>query len=283
MSRSFVGEGAGGLPMVALRARDGAAADVYLHGAQITSWRPARGEERLFLSSRSEFRAGAAIRGGIPVIFPQFAAEGPLPRHGFARTSEWSLDEESQATDGEALATFSLRDSDATRAIWPAAFHAMLNVRVGADQLVVTLAVENTGRSAFTFTGALHSYLRVENAADVELVGLHGVKYRLSGTPGALVRDDRGAVRVDGEIDRVYADVPRTLTLYEPSRSLEIGFDGFRDAVLWNPGAAKAAALADMEPGGEREMFCVEGAAVQVPVRVAPGERWQGAQRFVAL
>ena len=67
---------------------------VYLHGAHVTSWKPARDhDERLFLSERSEFRAGTAIRGGIPVIFPQFAAEGPLPRHGFARTSEWTLDD----------------------------------------------------------------------------------------------------------------------------------------------------------------------------------------------
>ena len=71
--------GRGGLEKVVLRSRDGALAEVYLHGAHVTSWRPAgTREERLFLSERSEFRGGAAIRGGIPVIFPQFAAEGPL-------------------------------------------------------------------------------------------------------------------------------------------------------------------------------------------------------------
>ena len=96
--------------------------DVYLHGAHVTSWKPARDhDERLFLSERSEFRAGAAIRGGIPVIFPQFAAEGPLPRHGFARTSEWTLDEVS-AKAGDAVASLSLRDSAETRAIWNHAF-----------------------------------------------------------------------------------------------------------------------------------------------------------------
>lgn len=275
--------GAGGLPMVALRSSDGSTAEVYLHGAHVTSWRPVpdRGE-RLFLSALSTFRAGSAIRGGIPVIFPQFAAEGPLPRHGFARTSEWTLDDVSLSPDDGALATLSLRDSPATRAIWPASFHATLSVRVGGRELLVSLAVENEGSTPFSFTGALHSYLRVDDTADVELVGLHGVKYRESGAPGKLLRDDGGVVRVQGEIDRVYADVPRTLTLYEPARSLEIGFEGFRDAVLWNPGAAKAAVLPDMEPGGEREMFCVEAAAVQMPVEVAPGERWSGAQRFSA-
>ena len=269
--------------MATLRALDGASADVYLHGAQVTSWRPAGDQtERLFLSSRSEFRAGAAIRGGIPVIFPQFAAEGPLPRHGFARTSEWTLDELSQTASGDAIAMLTLRDTAATRALWPASFRAALGVRVGGNGLVVSLAVENTGTSPFTFTAALHSYLRVANVAEAELVGLHGVRYRVSGTPARLVRDDAGAVRVEGELDRVYADVPRTLTLYEPARSLEIGFDGFRDAVLWNPGPTKAATLGDLEPGGEREMLCVEAAVVQIPVTVTAGERWTGAQRFTA-
>jgi len=274
--------GAGGLPMVALRGAGGAAADVYLHGAHVTSWRPARdGDERLFLSERSEFRAGSAIRGGIPVIFPQFAAEGPLPRHGFARTSEWTLDSVS-SDRGDAVATLSLRDTPETRAIWNHAFLATLGVRVGGDQLAVTLTVENRGRTPLAFTAALHSYLRVYDAHDATIVGLRGTRHRESGAPGTLVREPGNALRVDGEVDRVYVSVPRTLTLWEPERSLEIGFDGFPDAVIWNPGADKAAALADMEAGGERRMLCVEAAAVQQPVTVAAGARWSGTQRFRA-
>ena len=66
--------GAGGLPKIVLEAPDGARAELYLHGAHVTAWTPAgAGDERLFLSAASEFRADAAIRGGVPVIFPQFA------------------------------------------------------------------------------------------------------------------------------------------------------------------------------------------------------------------
>lgn len=268
--------------MVVLRSTDGALANVYLHGAHVTSWRPARdGDERLFLSQRSEFRAGTAIRGGIPVIFPQFAAEGPLPRHGFARTSEWTLDEVS-GRGGDATATLSLRDSAETRAIWDHEFLATLNVRVGGDQLAVTLTVESRDKAPLSFTAALHSYLRVYDVRDTTLVGLRGTKHRESGAPGTLVKETDDTLHFDGEVDRVYVDVPRTLTLWEPERSLEIGFDSFPDAVVWNPGPAKAAALADMEPNGERHMVCVEAAAVQRPLTVAAGERWSGTQRFRA-
>ena len=268
--------------MVPLRATDGATAEVYLHGAHVTSWRPARdGDERLFLSERSEFRAGAAIRGGIPVIFPQFAAEGPLPRHGFARTSEWTL-ENVASGKGDAIASLTLRDSPETRAIWDHAFVATLGVRVGGDRLAVSLTVENRGRAPLAFTAALHSYVRVYDVRDTTLVGLRGTKHRESGAPGTLAREANDALRFDGEVDRVYVDVPRSLTVWEPERSLEIGFDGFPDAVVWNPGPTKAAALADLEPGGERRMVCVEAAAVQRPVSVAAGERWSGSQLFRA-
>ena len=270
--------GTGGLPYVMLRAADGAAADIYLHGAHVTSWRPAPdGDERLFLSSRSEFRAGAAIRGGIPVIFPQFAAEGPLPRHGFARTLEWSLDG-IEHTDRDAIATFSFGPTPEIHAIWPADFLATLEVRVGGSQLSVTLRVANVGASPFSFTGALHSYLRVRDAAQAELVGLKGARFRDATDKTRLRVDDEPVLRVTGELDRVYVGAPPALVLREPKRALRIETREFPDVVVWNPGRRRAAALVDMDPNGERSMLCVEAAVVQVPITLAPGEHWHGSQ-----
>ena len=80
-----------GLDALELIAPDGARAVVALHGAHVLSWTPAGAPEQLYLSPKSEFTAGQAIRGGVPVCFPQFAARGPLPKHGFARTRPWQL------------------------------------------------------------------------------------------------------------------------------------------------------------------------------------------------
>ena len=98
--------GKGNLPRIVLTATDGASAEVYLHGAHVTSWCPAdMPDDRLYLSARSTFAAGAAIRGGIPVSFPQFAGQGPLPNHGFARVITWILVRAGLQDDGSAHAS----------------------------------------------------------------------------------------------------------------------------------------------------------------------------------
>jgi glucose-6-phosphate 1-epimerase len=267
---------------VTLAAADGASAEVYLYGAHVASWRPAPGgEERLFLSATSDLSGKSAIRGGIPVIFPQFAAEGPLPRHGFARTSRWEF-EGQQVEKGESVARFSLTSSDATRAIWPAEFRATLTVNVGANRLCVALGVENRGAADISFTCALHTYLRVHDVADAAVIGFHGVPFRVSGSRDELDVDEEETLRIAGEVDRVYVGAPPRVILREATRELAVETTQFPDVVVWNPGA-RAASLADMEPGGERRMVCIEAAAVQRPIVLAPETRWSGTQTLIAL
>ena len=269
-------------PVITLRADDGAAAEVHRHGAHVTSWRPAGdADDRLYLSARSEFGGTAAIRGGVPVIFPQFAAEGPLPRHGFARTSLWSLGGIAREADGTAEAQLVLRDSAETRAIWDAAFKAVLAVTVIARQLAVTLRVENVGETPFSFTAALHTYLRVRDVADAAVHGLRGTLFRVSGDQ-ALHADDTEYLSVRDYVDRVYVGAPSRLELRERDRSMIVEAEGFPDAVIWNPGPERAAALHDLEPGDERRFVCIEAAVVQTPVTLGAGRQWIGTQTLTA-
>ena len=271
------------LDRVVFSAADGATAEIHAHGAHVTSWRPAPGDvERLFLSERSSFEPDDSIRGGIPVIFPQFAAEGPLPRHGFARTSHWTLGEATRDQGGDGVVSLSLTDSPATRAIWPASFRAMITVRIGGRRLAATLSVENTGDQPFSFAAALHTYLRVTDVHDAEIIGLHGSRYRESRAPEQFTTDDQPTILVHGEIDRVYVDAPTRVTLRDGDRALAITTTNFPDVVIWNPGAEKAAAMKDMEPEGERRMLCIEAAAAQRPVRLEAGSSWSGTQTLTA-
>lgn len=273
--------GAGGLPLVRLEAPDGACAEVYAHGAHVTSWRPAGGDERLFLSATSEFRDGVAIRGGVPVIFPQFAGRGPLPKHGFARTTPWTV-AGVRHDAGEATATLHLRDNDATRAVWPHAFAAELTVTVGGPSLRIALTVTNAGDAALAFTAALHTYLRVLDVQAATLAGLAGTRYEDTAAGGGTRVEADDVLQVAGEVDRVYLDAPRELVVREPGRTTIVAASGFPDVVVWNPGAVRAAALSDLEPDGWRRMLCVEAAAVGAPVRLAPGARWTGSQTLTA-
>jgi len=165
-----------GQPAVSLRAPDGAAAIVLLHGAQVVSWQPAGGGERLFLSACSRFGAGEAVRGGVPVIFPQFSERGALPRHGLVRTRAWTP-KRAEAGADDALAVLQITDDEATRALWPHAFALELTVCVRGDRLDVELEVTNTGDEAFDFMAALHTYLRVAEVEAARLTGLHGCNY----------------------------------------------------------------------------------------------------------
>ena len=265
-----------------LVAADGARISVHRHGAHITSWTPVDGLERLYLSGLTDYRPTAAIRGGIPVIFPQFAAEGPLPKHGFARTAPWSFVDAGPVDGGGLSVRFRLEDNDRTHAIWPQAFVAELRATIGGAQLSVTLSVRNRGTEAFTFTAALHTYLAVEDLAAVRVLGLQGLRYRDSAN-GNVVRLEAGdEVAIEGEVDRIYFDAPNELLLREPRASLRIEQQGFCDTVVWNPGATKGAALADLDPDGYRKMLCIEAAVVGCPVTLAPGASWSGTQTFTA-
>ncbi|WP_295683998.1 D-hexose-6-phosphate mutarotase [uncultured Nevskia sp.] len=265
-----------------LVAADGARISIHRHGAHITSWTPVDGLERLYLSGLTDYRPTAAIRGGIPVIFPQFAAEGPLPKHGFARTASWSFVEAGPVEGGGLSVRFRLEDSDQTRAIWPQAFVAELLATIGGAQLSVSLSVRNRGTAAFSFTAALHTYLAGEDLAAVRVLGLQGLRYRDSAN-GNVVRLEAGdQVAINGEVDRIYFDAPNELLLSEPRASLRISQQGFCDTVVWNPGAAKGAALSDLDPQGYRRMLCIEAAVVGCPVTLAPGATWSGTQTFDA-
>ena len=269
-----------------LCAPDGATARVTAHGAHVLSWHPAPGdgEDRLYLSPLAAFDEGAAIRGGVPVIFPQFAGEGPLAKHAFARRRRWTLSQ--QADD---RATWRLRDDAESRAAWPHAFDAALTVCVGSAALEVTLHVEARGGAEagpLAFTAALHTYLRVHDAAAAEVHGLLGARYRDTARGDARDAAPRvesaEAVRFGGEVDRIYLEAPPVVTLRDGTRTIRLEQDGFADTVVWNPGPVVARGLADVEPDGWRRFVCVEAAAIGRPIRLHPGEAWTGVQRLIA-
>jgi glucose-6-phosphate 1-epimerase len=278
---SALAPGSGNLPRLTLVAPNGARAEVYLHGAQVVSWVPAGGQEHLFLSRKSAFRAGAPIRGGVPVVFPQFGPAGLLPMHGLARLMSWELAGTEVAQDG-ARATFRLSDTEDSRRQWDHAFLAELAVVIGGSALSMTLAVTNTGAEPFNFTAALHTYLDVADITTTVVEGLAGLGYRDATAGGVEAHQLSSQISFPGEVNRIYFGAPAEARVLEARRTTIVQQAGFTDTVVWNPGAEKCATLADMEPEDYRRFVCVEAATVGSPTRLAPGEHWQGAQTLVA-
>jgi glucose-6-phosphate 1-epimerase len=265
----------GQLPALQLRAPDGAEATITLYGAHLVSWKSAPSpdaaginaapQERLFLSSLSALDGGRAIRGGVPVIFPQFAERGNGMRHGFARVSTWRVTESGEQ-DGAAFAVLTLSQADlapALAAAWPYAFELALRVAVRAQELLMTLDVRNTGTQAFPFSAALHTYYLVE---DVEAVRIDGVQAE--------------TLAITDKLDQVFGRIAGHIVFDTGADKLSLQQSGFGDAVVWNPGAVDAAALADMEDEEYRRFVCIEP-AVLTPQVLEPGGSWRGEHRVV--
>lgn len=251
---------------------------VALQGAHVLSW-VSQGRERLFLSSRNLWDGQSAIRGGVPVCFPQFNQRGTLPKHGFARNMAWTAGDAVAHGDAAHL-DFTLGTNPDTLAIWQQAFVAQLRVALTPGQLTLTLTVNNTEtQNDLHFTGALHTYLAVD---DIDLTELRG----LGGRPEwDAVADVHGladeALYFDGEFDRVYDASAKPLRLQDGTSTLHIEQSpAWANSVVWNPGEGKCAALPDMPAHGFARMLCVEAAQVFEPISIPAGGQWLGWQRL---
>jgi glucose-6-phosphate 1-epimerase len=254
----------------------GARAAVHPDGSHLFTWWPCQGSEVLFMSARAKHERGGSPHGGVPIIFPQFADTGPYVRHGFARSERWSV----QPRDSMTALSLRLRDSRATRELWPHAFAADYTVTLEDMAVSLELGVTNTDETPLQFTCALHTYLRVGDVHRVELRGLEGCRYHDKEAGGEKHIDSSPQVTVESSIDRVYRDTPATLVLDDPvlARSITVQAAGFTDSIVWNPGEMGALAYGDLSPGDHAHFLCVESGRVMTPVSLEPGERWVGTQ-----
>jgi glucose-6-phosphate 1-epimerase len=268
--------GSGGFPCLTLSHSSGYSVIVSEYGAQVLSWRAPSERELLFVSEAAHFQSGKAIRGGIPLVFPQFG-KGQLPQHGFARTALWKVVREQVSTNGSVSVTLRLASDARTLVLWPHAFLAELDV-VLTDVLLMTLRVENPGSTAFQFTSALHTYFRVGDSAQVQLQGLQEIEYIDLLNQRKMAVEQRADVRVAGPVDRVYRDSPQILTLVSESDGVRFSItkEGFSDTVLWNPWIENS--KTDLGATEYQQMVCVESGNIVTPISVQPGETHTSAQ-----
>lgn len=255
-----IAEGHGGLPAVRVASPE-AHGEVYLHGAHVTSWRPSGAEEALFLSEKSHWQEGSAIRGGVPICFPWFdVREGGTPgspAHGVVRTKSWQLEGITHA-DSNVTVALSTSADEATRKYWSGEFHLLFCATFG-EQLRLELVVTNRGTLPFRFEEALHTYLSVANAESVHIRGLNGVTY-VDKADAFREKAQHGDVRLSAETNRIYRNTLSAVELDDPGRRRRIlvSKENSRDTTIWNPWAERAKSMADLGPEGWPRFVCVE-------------------------
>jgi len=270
---------------VAVTADDGARITACAHGGHLLTWQPAGpdgepGPDLLWLSPIARCGPGLAIRGGVPVIFPQFAARGPLPKHGLARDRAWVLvpgpdDASGAESSGAAVLEATLTDDASTRALWPHAFALTLRMAAHDGRLELTMRVTDTGEEPFAFTAALHSYLAAEPGATVH--GLDGATAQDKAAGLTEIIVPSGPLPATAARDLAVRGLADEVRLTRPDHGvITLWRTGFADLVMWNPGPEHG--LADV-PEDRADFVCLEPAQL-TPVTLEPGSSWAASAVF---
>ena len=238
--------------------------EMYLHGAHVTSWRPAGSEEVLFLSTKSRWEEGQAIRGGIPICFPWFRgkADDPhAPAHGFVRTRSWQLYSIVEHDSGVAVTMF-IESDDQTRRWWPGEFRLVHRVTFGSE-LKLELVCFNTGETPLHFEEALHTYNRVADVHNVRLQGLDATSF-LDNTDANTEKTQVGDVTIASQTDNAFINTQNAVDLLDPKlrRRIRLQKANSSTTVVWNPWQEGASRLRDLGEGEWTQFLCVEASNI---------------------
>jgi glucose-6-phosphate 1-epimerase len=265
--------GQGGLPKVRVVTAE-ASGEIYLHGAQVTSWKPAGRQDVLWLSQKSMWQDGQPIRGGVPICFPWFGPnrnDALAPSHGLARLNNWSLDSIEQC-DGAVNVTCSSTSDDRSRQWVPGDCELRFRASFGS-KLVMGLELLNTGTTPLQVEEALHTYYSVGDVRQVRVQGLDGSRYldRLKGQ----VNVQRGTGAITAETEWLFSGA-QAVEIDDPvlRRRIRISSQNSAQALIWNPWIDKARRMPDFGDDEWPRMLCVETCNVlSDAITVAPGQR----------
>jgi len=251
-------------------------AQISLYGAHIMSFRPRNSEEILWMSPKSNFRVGEAIRGGIPVCFPWFGphnTDPEKPQHGFGRLMYWDITETSVISTGETFIRLKLNASPETHVYWPYDFCAEITVVVGKT-LEVSLKVTNQSTESFEYTCALHSYYNLSSIDNTAITGLQGVSYHSQLEPGDFIQETP-TIEIRKAETRHYHNTEATCVIEDTmfKRKIRISKAGSKITTVWNPGGETCAKIGDLPDDAYKTFVCVEAVnAFDDVISLAPGE-----------
>jgi len=251
---------------------------VSVFGAHILSWK-CKGEERLFLSRKAVFDGKKAIRGGIPLVFPQFGRPvDSLPSHGFARISVWDV-QSLKETDTKSELVLTLKPSSILKDFRDAFdfnFELVYEICLTETNLSISLRAINQGTKKFTCQMLLHTYLKLDSIERTKISGLAKLNYQDKLKEGKVyyTQPDSKFQCITEETDRVYKG-PLNRKKIEIIDTMLIENDsdgGMCDVVLWNPWIEKSKRMGDLDNTEYHDFVCVEPGIVLSPVVLSRGD-----------
>jgi glucose-6-phosphate 1-epimerase len=238
-------------------------------GAQVLHAALGSGLELLYLSPLVDVYPDNPIRGGIPLMFPQFGDSGPLRKHGFVRDLQWNLIAETQDAGGKNLSyVLDIKATDFPE--WPFDAALKFDVRLSLQMLSIGLSVQNTGAQAFTFTGGFHPYFAISSRKDIMVNGLEGLPFKDS-FPG----DNAYELNSDALVERQYMGNAE-IRFYNGSNWLKITASGFDSWMVWNPGRAGSTRISDLPDEDWDRFICIEPIILAEPKTLSPGDAFNG-------
>lgn len=283
------GNGINNLPYISIVSTDETfSCTVYLFGCTVTSWKH-QGTEMLFVSPTTPFNGVKAIRGGIPLVFPQFGQPNSImPQHGFARSLNWTF--ESELIDSNsATVVFSLTDTDETFSVWPHRFKLEFTVSLSISGLKTKMAIKNVDDQVFQCQALLHTYIAVPLIQNLAVKGFYGQQYvdKMRPSSSVLQSEQRELITIAEEVDRIYVPTAVPLPSIELIHinsdlngrcvyNLKIDHSAYviknrdatmeedcqlnipTDVVLWNAWIDKSKVIADLEDDAYLRYVCVE-------------------------
>ncbi len=252
-----------------------ASARIALHGAHVMSFQPHGQAPLLWCSKAAIFKESKPIRGGIPICWPWFGNHADIgkPAHGFARNQFWQLHSVEENAKHETEIVLALTDNEISRKLWPHVFKLIVTIVVG-PVLTVRLETINTDDVELSITAALHSYIKIGDIENIEVLGFEQSHYQDKLMDDILFLQS-GSVRFNSELDRIYLDTTADVIIKDDdnSREVRVAKAGSYSTVLWNPWIEKSATMNDFEENGYRNMVCVEAAnTAERAVVIKPGE-----------
>lgn len=261
----------------------GASVSIHPFGATITSFVNGAGKEMLFVSRDAITNGTKAIRGGIPICFPQFGQpDKTFPQHGFMRNNYWTYVPGSKFDDEDgAGCKFEIELENVvnsrggkwdTRTILDC--KCTLCIKIDGSSMTNTMTMENLGETAFDFQVLLHTYYNVRLSSTLDptkcfVKGLAGYACYDKFTDASYTMG-HDPITINCPTDRVYTPLGGKMGLdvffmAGPDNYISLKANGNVNGkgvpisgVVWNPHRENTEKMGDFGNDQYVDMICVE-------------------------